>query len=145
MHDLIPLLFKDCRMYLRVSCWHWRKSLAFSWCELGLLLLSLLYFISNNHLDSNQPWKRLMVCYKAVPVVAHGPPGSQLCYLRHTDWWSPHPSFLCKLKALLGEADKIYYRRLCLAQQDTNLRWSFLAMQWYGHYIDNKGFTQKAQ
>lgn len=150
MHNLILLLFKDCKVYFTFSCYYWRKSLAFSGCKLGPLLMCLSYFISNDNWVSNQPWNRLMVCYNTVPVVAHSPPDSQLCYLRRINfafclWFSPCPSFLCKLKALLEEADKIYYTRLCLAQQDTDLGWSFLAMQWYRYYNYNKGFTQKDQ
>lgn len=68
-----------------------------------------------------------MVCDKAVPVENHGSPGSQLSEGCSVSSFSV--SALCKLKSILGEAAQIYCTRLCLAQQDTDLGWSFLARQ----------------
>lgn len=105
-----------------------RESLFFLGSRLGLLLMSLLHFISNN-IRQKLPLKEAHGLIQSMALlVASSVKGASISSLSLSNCLFT-PSVLCKLKGLLGEADQMYCTRLCLAQEDTALGWSFLARQ----------------
>lgn len=105
-----------------------QESLFFLGCRLGLLLMSLFHFISNNIRQKLPLEEAHGLLQSTALLVASSVKGVSVSSLSLSNCLLT-PSVLCKLKGLLGEADRIYSTRLCLAQENTDLGWSFLARQ----------------